>query len=185
MSRKLDLSLAGLFAAFTVCFILLMIFNDSFFEFSWNRHHNPLSWYLRPLMLLPFCFFAYKKSYAGMLFSVFALATSMMWFPEPDTHSEQAMAFLQMEVDYLSANWSLVKIMMTATVPLVFILLAIAFWRKKVFWGFLVFILSIIMKMFWSVSEGGESGYILFPAAIAGIVIFGVLIFTGRKKQWI
>lgn len=185
MSRKLDIFLAFVFAILTVLFILLMIFNDAFFEFSWKRHHNSLSWYIRPLLLLPFCYFSFKKSYAGMLFSIFALATSMMWFPEPTNPSEQAKTFLQMEVNYLSAKWNFVKFIMTATIPLVFVLFGIAFWRRKVFWGFLVLMLSIIMKMIWSVMEGGESGYILFPAAIIGIFISGILIFFGRKKGWV
>jgi hypothetical protein len=28
---------------------------------AWARHHNILSWYIRPLFLLPFCLFAYRR----------------------------------------------------------------------------------------------------------------------------
>ncbi len=120
-----------------------------------------------------------------MLFSIFALATSMMWFPEPSVPSEQAQNFLKMEINYLSANWSWVKILMTAIVPLIFILLGVAFWRKKALWGFIVLMVSIVIKMLWSVVEGGDSGYVLFPAAILGILVSGILIYIGRKKDWI
>ena len=185
MSRKIDLTIASLFGLLTIGFVLLMIFNNSFFEFSWKRHHNPLSWYLRPLMLLPFCFFAYKKSFSGMFFSIFALATSMMWFPEPTIPSKQAQDFLRMEIEYLSMDWNPIKILLTTTIPLLFVLLGIAFWRRKVFWGLILIIFSAILKMIWSVMEGGESGYILFPAAIIGMIISGVLIFFGKKKDWI
>jgi hypothetical protein len=27
-------------------------------SWAWARHHNILSWYVRPLFFLPFCFFA-------------------------------------------------------------------------------------------------------------------------------
>ena len=50
---------------------------------AWARHHNILSWYIRPLFLLPFCFFAYRRSLLGIGVTLVALATSMAWFPAP------------------------------------------------------------------------------------------------------
>ena len=40
---------------------------------AWDRHHNSLSWYIRPLFLIPF-YFAYQRS----------LRAIMAWFPAPD-----------------------------------------------------------------------------------------------------
>ena len=37
-----------------------------FLNWAWARHHNPLSWYIRPLFVLPFCYFAYKRSVWGV-----------------------------------------------------------------------------------------------------------------------
>ena len=54
---------------------------DGFLSWAWSRHHNPLSWYIRLLFLLPFCYFAYKRSTWGIVLTLFALATSMVWFP--------------------------------------------------------------------------------------------------------
>ena len=182
MNRTTDLTLAAVFVALTVVFILLMAYSEPFFDFAWARHHNALSWYIRPLMLLPFCFFAYKKSYAGMMFSVFALATSMMWFSAPAVPTVRAREFLRMESEYLFGTWNFAKILMALTVPLMFVLLGAAFWRKKYLYGFLVIALSGIGKMMWSVSYGGESGYVLFPAAIIGILLSGAVIFIGQKR---
>ena len=42
--------------------LALMVATGSTGEFvawAWGRHHNVLSWYIRPLFFLPFCFFAY------------------------------------------------------------------------------------------------------------------------------
>ena len=54
-------------------------------SWAWARHHNVLSWYVRPLFFLPFCYFAYKRSLFGMVLTLVALATSMAWFPATDT----------------------------------------------------------------------------------------------------
>ena len=35
---------------------------DEFGAWAWERHHNVLSWYIRVLFLLPFCYFAYKRA---------------------------------------------------------------------------------------------------------------------------
>ena len=43
---------------------------------AWARHHNILSWYIRPLFLLPFCFFAYRRSLLGIAVTLVALATA-------------------------------------------------------------------------------------------------------------
>src|SRR4028119_1666120 len=66
--------------------MMVVAFTGSTGEFvawAWERHHNVLSWYIRPLFLLPFCFFAYKRSLWGMTLTLLALATSMFWFPAP------------------------------------------------------------------------------------------------------
>jgi len=54
-----------------------------FVAWAWERHHNVLSWYIRPLFVLPFAYCAYKRSLWGMTLTLLALATSMFWFPAP------------------------------------------------------------------------------------------------------
>jgi hypothetical protein len=33
----------------------------------WARHHNELSWYVRPHFLLPFCYFSFRRSVWGIV----------------------------------------------------------------------------------------------------------------------
>lgn len=35
---------------------------NEFLGWVWARHHNELSWYVRPLFIVPFCWFAYRRS---------------------------------------------------------------------------------------------------------------------------
>jgi hypothetical protein len=57
---------------------------EEFVAWAWERHHNVLSWYIRPHFILPFCLFAYRRSLLGIVLTILALATSMFWFPAPE-----------------------------------------------------------------------------------------------------
>ncbi|WP_386688693.1 hypothetical protein [Lonepinella sp. MS14437] len=70
----------ALFTASTV-FIGLCVTNNAVFDWVFARHQNPLSWYIRPLFIIPLCWFAYRHSLTGIATTVFALLTSMFWFP--------------------------------------------------------------------------------------------------------
>jgi hypothetical protein len=70
---------------------------DEFGAWAWERHHNVLSWYIRPLFFLPFCYFAYKRSLWGIVLTLLALATSMSWFPAPETTSPAVTEMLAAE----------------------------------------------------------------------------------------
>jgi hypothetical protein len=90
---------------------------SDFIKWAWARHHNPLSWYIRPLFVLPFCYFAYKKSTAGLVLTVVGVLSSMFWFPAPSEADPRAAAFLAMERQYVTGGWSWAKTAMTALVP--------------------------------------------------------------------
>jgi hypothetical protein len=64
---------------------------------AWARHHNVLSWYIRPLFLFPYCYFAYKRSPLGVIVTLLALATSMAWFEAPEQASEAVLQALEAE----------------------------------------------------------------------------------------
>ncbi len=153
-----------------------MIFNQSFFNWVWSRHHNPLSWHIRPLALLPFTFFAYKCSLTGMMFSILVLATSMAWFPKPAHIDADAVKFLVMELDYLTSTWIPVKILLALTIPLMFILLGMAFWKRNFLYGGFVIVTASLMKIIWSYVEGGQTAWSLISPAVFGLGLTVVLI---------
>lgn len=158
-----------------------MVFHKPFFEWAWDRHHNMLSWYIRPFALLPYMFFAYKKSLAGMAFSVFALLTSMAWFPKPEIVAPEVLEFLAMEREYLSQDLNLSYVLLWLTVPLTFVLLGMAFWKRSFLYGSLVLTTSVVLKMAWSVAEGGESGWTLVKIATFGLLVSLALIFVAKR----
>jgi hypothetical protein len=181
--KKWDRIGGFVFGVLTIAFALLMALNQSFFDWAWGRHHNEWSWYVRSVSLLPFIYFAYKRSFTGMTFSIFALTTSMAWFPEPAQVSENALAFLAMEEEYLFSAWNAYKIGLALTIPLMFVLLAVAFWNRNFFYGGVVIVVAVVTKIIWSLVEGGQSGWVLVPTAVIGLLITLGLIYWGYRRQ--
>lgn len=180
--RNKDLLVGGVFLILTITFIVISMTNKPFFDWVFERHHNQWSWYLRPLFLMPFCYFAYKKSFAGMMVSIFALFTSMFWFPKPEIVSESVIDFLEFEKEYLYGEWSLSKLLLTLTIPISFIALGLAFWKRSVIIGIGVVVLMATGKMVWSIQNAGESGKSILIPAILGLFICCGLIFYGFKR---
>lgn len=180
--RKYDKTIALIFGLLTIALILSMI-NKDFFNWAWARHHNILSWYIRPLFLIPFCYFAYKRSWAGISATIFLLSSSMFWFPEPGIASEQVNQFLQVEIDYITAPWGIGKMIMTIIVPISLIALGAAFWKRNILFGISVIVFIALAKILWSVVFGGESGMSILAPAIIGLIICVVLIYFGFKKS--
>lgn len=180
--KKYDKIVAIIFAFFTLIFITLMTISPEFFTWAFQRHQNILSWYIRPLFLIPFCYFAYKQSWAGISATIFLLFTSMFWFSTPDTVSQQSLEFLQVEKDYLTSDWSLGKILLSLLVPISFLALGAAFWKRNLLFGISVIVLMAVLKIIWSVAFGGKPGMSIIIPAIVGLIICSVLIYFGFKK---
>ena len=158
---------------------------DEFVAWAWARHHNELSWYIRPLFLLPFCYFAYRRSLLGITLTVVALATSMFWFPAPERANPGAAEFLAMEREYLTGEWSLWKVLLALLMPLSFAALAVAFWRRSLVWGLAVINAMVLVKVAWSFYFGDTSGGLtLLPSAIVGLAVCdAVILYVVRRSR--
>jgi hypothetical protein len=158
MNKKIDFILGMIFAASTVVFLLFFLTNEPFFNWAFERHHNILSWYIRPLFIIPIVVFAFRRELTGIFASVFALFTSMFWFPAPMESSPQIISFLSYEMEYLKGLWTTPKILMSLLVPIFFAMLIIAAWKKS--WKLLLgtVISAAILKVLWSIKFSGEAG---------------------------
>ena len=158
-----------------------MEFLSDFLTWAWMRHHNVLSWYIRPLFILPFVFFAYKRSWKGLVLTVIALFTSMFWFPAPATIDPSVAQFLEVEKEYILGAWTMGKVLGSLTVPVFFYLLGLAFWKRSWGWGVVVINLAALGKIGWSVVAGGESGWAVLIPAVVGMLICDAAVFLGVK----
>lgn len=185
MNKRTDFILGMLFAVATIIFIVLFLSNDIFFNWAFERHHNILSWYIRPLFIVPMVIFAFKKSFTGIFASIFALFTSMFWFPVPTTNSSQVLSFLAFETEYLKGTWTTPKIIMSLAVPLFFIMLIIAAWKRNWKWLLGVIIGAAVLKFIWSITFSGEAGMSILKPALVGLIICigGLYYFFKKHKQ--
>ena len=155
---------------------------DEFAAWAWERH-NVLSWYIRPLFLLPFCYFAYKRSLWGITLTVVALATSMFWFPGAGRSG--AAEFLAVEREYLTSDWSLWKVLLGLIVPASFAALGVAFWKRSLVWGLGVINAMVLVKVVWSFYFGEASGGLtLLPSAVVGLAVCdAVIVYVVRRMR--
>jgi hypothetical protein len=157
--------------------------SDEFVAWAWARHHNILSWYVRPLFILPFCYFAYRRSLLGIVLTLLALATSMFWFPAPEHTSSAVNEMLASEREYLTTDWTLWKILIALLVPLTFAALGLAFWKRSLVWGLAVVNAAILSKIAWTFLFSTEAGALShLPAAVLGLVVCDALILYVMRR---
>ena len=157
---------------------------DGFVAWAWERHHNVLSWYIRPFFFLPFCFFAYRRSLFGMTLTLLALATSMAWFPAPETTSPAVIEMLAAEEAYFAAGWPLWKVLLALIVPISFAALGLAFWKRSLVWGLAVINGAILIKTGWTFVVSTEAGAMShLPAAVLGLAVLNAVILYVRQRM--
>ncbi len=172
------------FAVLSASFIAAMAISQNFFDWTFARHQNVLSWYIRPLFILPICFFAYKRSGWGLSATVFLMLTSMFWFPEPAAINNQVKGFLDMEKEYLTSGWTFAKVIFAVIVFGSMTLLSVAFWKRSLKIGLSIIAAIAFGKIFWSVVEGGESGTaVVLPALIGLVICIGVVYYFMRLAK--
>lgn len=182
---KLQRMITLLFTALTIGFIILMSVNSVFFDWAFRRHENLLSWYIRPIIILPLCYFSYKRSGLGLSATAFLGLTSMFWFPQPESVAPHVIEFLAMEKEYLTSAWTIGKIAISSIVPISLCLLCFAFWKRKLMMGIVLVILIAFGKVVWSFYEGGQTGMSTIAPALLGLIFCLVVIgyyLSGRRK---
>ena len=164
------------------------LLND-FLSWVWARHHNELSWYVRPLFLLPFCYFAYRRSVWGIVATLLVFPTSLFWFPAPEDPSARVEGYLAWEVQFLTEGSVVARVVMALLVIAFFVALATAFWKRSWLWGLAVINAGSLLKVIWSVAFGGAAGWAslapsLFTLAVTDAAILLAALWLKRRRAW-
>ena len=162
------------------------LLND-FLSWVWARHHNELSWYIRSLFLLPFCYFAYRRSVWGIVVTLVIFPTSLFWFPAPENLSPRVEGYLAWESHFLTEGSVVARVALVVLVVAFFVALATAFWKCSWLWGLAVINAGTLLKVIWSVAFGGAAGWAslapsLFTLAVTDAAILLAAIWLKRRR---
>ena len=149
---------------------------SDFLSWVWDRHHNELSWYVRPLFLLPFCYFAYRRSVWGIVVTLLVFPTSLFWFPGPENSSSRVEGYLAWERQFLTEGSIAARVALVLLVVGFFVALVAAFWKRSWLWGLAVLNVGTLLKVIWSLAFGGAAGWAslapsLFTLAVTDVAI--------------
>jgi len=156
-----------------------------FFAWAWDRHANILSWYIRPLFLIPLTYFSYKRRFSGIVITLLALATSMFWFPRPAQVTPAVAEFLRFERAWLTSGWEVQKLLMSLLPVIGLSALCAAFWKRSLTWGLVVINILAVTKLAWGVLFGQGTGWAMLAPAVTGLLICdaAVLYAIGRIRR--
>lgn len=136
-------------ASLIVAIITTSFASYTFFDWAFNRHLNPISWYIQPVFLLTFCFFAYRKSIVGILATVLMSLTSAFWFPQPERVSELATTLTYFQAEWFYGVWGAKKIMFTLLFAGVISGILLSFWNRSLIAGILTMFTACLTKLLW------------------------------------
>ncbi|WP_077735482.1 hypothetical protein [Bacillus sonorensis] len=157
---------------------------NSVLEWAFQRHLNPLSWYIRPLFLIVLCYFCYKRSWKGVIITFLLMMTSMVWFPVPETIDPRMQTVLEYEQMLLSS--SLTAMLTIALMMGFLVLICAAFWQRSLGWGLAVLNATLVGKVVLSLVMTGESGWAPLGNTVFGLVLvngLGIYLITRRRKK--
>ncbi|MBD1380249.1 hypothetical protein [Metabacillus arenae] len=153
-------------------------------DWAFARHLNPLSWYIRPIFLIIICYFAYRRSWKGIIITFLLMTSSMVWFPAPETIDPQMQVVLDYEKMLLSNPLSAV---ITIFIGVIFVVLAcIAFWKHSLKMGLVIVNVTLIGKIVFGLMFTGENGLAPIGTTIFGLIIvngIGCYIFYRKQKK--
>ena len=182
----IDRAAATLSALLSAALIAAFFTDSRFFHWAFARHLTPLSWYIRPLFLIPFCLAAYRRSHAGIWATLLLLLSSMFWFPPPAVPNERIRQFLAMEQDFLLGGWNTAKVLAAGMVVLSLMLIAAAFWQRKPRLGLFCLAAAAAGKTLWGIRYGRAAGYaVILPAAfglLLCIVVIGIVLHQIKQR---
>lgn len=181
--KTLDKIGGVVFLFLTIAIIAVFLSDTSFFEWAFTRHQNTLSWYIRPLFIIPIVVGAYKKSYSLIFFSIFCLFTSMFWFSKPAIVDVKVIEFLNFEKTYFTSGWSIEKAIILATILSFFVAIISLTWSRRWYGLLATVVIGAFLKIVHSLLFSGGSGISIVKPAVLGLILCILMIYFISKRR--
>lgn len=153
-------------------------------EWAFQRHLNPMSWYIRPVFLVALAYFCYRRTWKGGIVTFLLMTSSMFWFPVPERINPEMQAVLDYEQMLLSNPLS--AVLTLAFMMGFLVLIGAAFWKRSLGWGLAVLNVTLIGKVVLSVMLTGENGWAPLGNTMFGLILvngIGLLLIAWRRKR--
>jgi hypothetical protein len=105
----------------------------------------------------------------------------MFWFPAPTIPDPRAVEFLEAERQYLLGPWDATKVFFAALVPVFFVSVGAAFWRRSVLVGLVAVNVASLIKIGWSFYFAGTSGWTVVAPAVLGLAAINVVVLVALR----
>jgi len=92
---------------------------------------------------------------------------------------------LHAEREYLTANWTPWKVLIALLVPLTFVALGLAFWKRSLLWELVVINAAVVFKIGWTfVFSTGAGAMSHLHAAVLGLAVCdAAILFLLRRMR--
>jgi len=139
---------------------------------------------VRPLFLLPFCWFAWRRSARGLLVTLLLFPATLIGFPAPAGPPDPAIAaYLDAERRMLASGW--IPVASLALAASIFLaLLAAMLWHRRWLIGLLVLHRGTAAKVAWSLWAWGPAGQAsVLPSVFTLLVCDVVVVAAWRWRR--
>lgn len=128
--------------------------------------------------------FAYRRQLLGVGLSIFALVTSMIWFPKPHQVSPWVLDFLTYEQAFLQEGVTIKTSLFAILVVAFFVGIVCVLWRRSWRWAGLILIVTALTKLIWSLIDSGRAALTIALPALFGLLVCLVILKKLKKDQF-
>ncbi|MCH5586083.1 hypothetical protein MK805_14165 [Shimazuella sp. AN120528] len=135
-----------------------------------SRHLNPLNWYIRAIFLIGSCYFAYKRSWIGLV-STFVFMTLILVGSVANGAFDNLQMQAGLEYEKILFHSPLSTLAIVFVYLMFAVLLCLAFWKHSIKLGLIIWNIYLVGKILLGYFYMGDSAWTTISYTIFGLII--------------